>query len=265
MKTDHILSFLATVAMSTTIHALPINNAAPNPVSFRAIGLGVTSRTAATEWYGKTLGLKKMTTMKLARSKTTPWDEDINYFTGGKGSSMVIMEWKEKPNRSVKNLPLKLQFTVPDPKATQALIARSGGTALNLTRTTVPGALYAKDPDGYLMELIQGSGETYLSSVGVGVSDLEKAAKWWSGTTGLQAGAIKKSALWDSIGLTGPQGSELVFMDWHESPKRPTSNLPIKLVMLAKSTRPYISAVKQAGGKVTSNMSIVAFAKDPLE
>jgi catechol 2,3-dioxygenase-like lactoylglutathione lyase family enzyme len=261
MKTT---SFLSTLAIVATSHAAVIETAAANPVTFRAIGLGVTSRTAATAWYTKTLGLQKLTTMKLAKSKSTPWDEDINFFTGAKGSSMVIMEWKERPSRSVKNLPLKLTFAVKDPTATHALITANGGKAVNITGA--PGALYAKDPDGYLMELVRSTtGQTDLLAVGVGVADLSKTAKWWSQTTGLEAGQMQKSSLWSSISLKGPSGSELVFMDWNESPKRPTSNLPIKIVMLAKNTNTYTSAIKQGGGKVKSNMRIVAFAEDPFE
>jgi len=128
-----------------------------------------------------------------------------------------------------------------------------------------PNALYAKDPNGYLLELLEGTGPTALKSVGIGVSDVKASANWWASTTGMTKGEQKDFAEWSTITLKAEKASELVFMDWHETPKRVTKNMPIKLVIAASSTRDFTKAIQSQTPKGFAAGAMAMFQWEPLE
>src|ERR1700742_980974 len=195
--------------LTASIYASPVNDAATAAASVyvNALGLGVSNRVAATSFYSKTLGIRKQMSMPVANMGQGGWTEDIDVFSGAHSSALVLMAWTDR--RNVKNLPIKLTLAVENPKDTQALIAKSGGSALDLKTEANPDALYAKDLDGCLLELVKGTGPTALRSIGVGVSNLNQSAAWWSGATGITQGPLKVFKEWSSISLTSAKGSEL--------------------------------------------------------
>jgi predicted enzyme related to lactoylglutathione lyase len=233
-------------------------------VFLNALGMGVGNRNKATQFYAKAFGSKKSMTMPVGNMGQGGWTEDIDTFPAGAHSSaLVIMAWTDR--RNTKNLPIKLTFAVENPKEKQAQISRLGGQALEMTTEANPSAIYAKDLDGYLIELIKGSGQPALKSIGIGVSNLNQSAAWWSGATGLPKGPLRQAKEWDSITLASTKGSQLSFMTWHETPKRPTKNMPIKLVFAASSTAELKRNIQRQTPRGTAAGTIGMFQWEPLE
>jgi predicted enzyme related to lactoylglutathione lyase len=233
-------------------------------VFLNALGMGVANRNKATQFYAKAFGTKKSMTMPVSNLGQGGWTEDIDMFPAAAHSSaLVIMAWTDR--RNTKNLPIKLTFAVESPKEKQQQIAKLGGQALEMTTEANPAALYAKDLDGYLIELIKGSGAPALKSIGIGVSNLNQSAAWWSGATGLPRGAIKQAKEWDTVTLTSTKASQLMFMTWHDTQKRPTRNLPIKLVFAATSTAELKRNIQRQSPKGTAAGTIGMFQWEPLE
>jgi predicted enzyme related to lactoylglutathione lyase len=180
------------------------------------------------------------------------------------------MEWKEKKARPVKDLPFKLQFSVPDPAKVQAAMGEHGGKVLELKTEANPEALYAKDLDGYLIELVKSNGSnSYLSSATIGTSDLQKKLEFWSQTTQMNAEDIRKSRDWDTATVVGDWGAKLEFAKFHQNGEadRVTDNLPYKIVVSVSDAKKYIEKIKSHKGQVVTPMEIlggiVGFVRDP--
>ena len=85
--------------------------------------------------------------------------EVILNLDGGRGSSLVLMHYIDGTNPNYTNNPVKLVFYMADPKGCVELIRREGleivrdATPVPELRDAVVGL--AKDPDGYLLEILQ--------------------------------------------------------------------------------------------------------------
>jgi predicted enzyme related to lactoylglutathione lyase len=247
----------------SSLGATVANNLAAT-VYVNALGFGVSSRTKTTQFYLKAFGIKKGMTMPVANMGQGGWTEDINVPKGAHSSAMVVMEWTDR--RNTKNLPVKMTFAVEDPKKSQELIAQSGGQALDMKTEANPDAIYAKDPDGYLLELVKnGGGIAALKSIGVGVSNLTASAAWWASATGMTKSPLKEAKEWNTVTLSATKASELVFMEWHETPKRPTKNMPIKLVFAASSTGEFTRSIQRQSPKGSQAGTMSMFQWEPLE
>jgi lactoylglutathione lyase len=119
--------------------------------SMAAFGIGVADLERATDFYTRVLGMTEMQRFDL---------EDMDeVIVGFEGSAVVaLMRFKADPPPNCANLPVKLVFSVPDPKA---LMARIRAEGLEVTREPAPfpglGPMLvglAKDPDGYVVELL---------------------------------------------------------------------------------------------------------------
>jgi catechol 2,3-dioxygenase-like lactoylglutathione lyase family enzyme len=261
---------LALLVLATSTISSPVitTYSADEPLNvyLNAIGLGVKNISASTAFYTKIFGVKKVVaTITVPNLGFGAWTEDIDIFPGARSSALVLMEWSDK--RPYTNLPIKLSIEVKGAKEKQALIVASGGKSLDKKTESSPGALYATDLDGVLLELTEGSGDASLKSVGVGVSNLEQSANWWANTTAMTKGSVKKYAEWDSITLKAPSGkaSELEFIDFHETPKRNTKDMPIKLVFAANTYQALLSSIQQQTPKAASAGPIAMFQFEPFE
>ena len=120
--------------------------------SVSAVGIGVTSLEASKAFYGDTLGMKTLTEFHLDYM-----DEIVLAYP--KGSAVVLMEYTDGKERNVKDLPVKIVLRVPDPVALAAKIRSAGYTIVREPEASeaVGGAVvgFAKDPDGYLIEILQ--------------------------------------------------------------------------------------------------------------
>ena len=117
-----------------------------------AFGIGVSDLDRSADFYTRVLGMKVITTFKLAEM-----DEIIVGYEG-RGAALVLMHWTDGSARSYADNPVKIAIYVPDPVAAADAIRAEG---LAVTREPTPfgagGPIvgFARDPDGYVIELLQ--------------------------------------------------------------------------------------------------------------
>jgi len=135
--------------------------AAPAPVAaappqkdplLSAVGIGVSDLAKSTDFYVNVMGMVKVRTYDSPTLK-----EEILSYPDGE-SYLVLMHWTDGVTRSYKNLPVKVVTRTKDPVALAAKIKAAG---FEITREPVPAdgataavAGFAKDPDGYDLELL---------------------------------------------------------------------------------------------------------------
>lgn len=118
-----------------------------------AVGIGVSDLARSADFYTRVLGMKVITTFTL------DYMDEIVVGYEGRGSALVLMHWTDGSVRNYRDNPIKIVLYVPDPKAAADAIRADG---LEIVREPTPiaslgGAVvgFAKDPDGYLVELLQ--------------------------------------------------------------------------------------------------------------
>lgn len=123
------------------------------PSHFVATGIGVSDLDRSADFYTRVLGMKVQQTFKLDHM------DEIMVGYEGKGASLVLMHWTDGSARTYRDNPIKLVLYVPDAAAAVDAIQAEG---LEIVREAVTspgmgGALidFGKDPDSYLVELIQ--------------------------------------------------------------------------------------------------------------
>lgn len=128
---------------------------------FAAAGVSVSDLKRSVEFYTRVLGMRETQTFKLPNM-----DESVVGFE--KGGSVVLMQYTDGVARDHAAFAGKLVFYVDDVGAIVARIRDAGGV---ITRepSTSPGLgptliAFAKDPDGYTLELLQASKREKASS-----------------------------------------------------------------------------------------------------
>ena len=117
-----------------------------------AVGIGVEDLDRSEAFYRDVLGMKRTGTFKVE------YMDEVMLAHEGR-SAVVLMHYTDGSARNYRDNPVKLVFYVADPKG---LADRIRGAGLEITREPEPiealgGAVVclAKDPDGYVIELIQ--------------------------------------------------------------------------------------------------------------
>jgi len=123
-----------------------------SPDLLGAVGIGVSDLARSTDFYSRVIGMTQTQTFSLDYM-----EEVVLAFEGR--TAVVLMHYTDGSARNYKDNPVKLVFYVTDPQVVSdrikaegleiirepAPMASMGGTAIGL----------AKDPDGYIVELIQ--------------------------------------------------------------------------------------------------------------
>jgi lactoylglutathione lyase len=119
-----------------------------------AAGIGVSDLQKSADFYIRVLGMTEQFRLRLP-----DMDEIILGFAGSKGASVVLMSHTDGVKRTYRDLPVKIVLRVNDPVAVADAIRAEG---LEVTREPEPVAALgnavvglAKDPDGYIIELLQ--------------------------------------------------------------------------------------------------------------
>ena len=120
--------------------------------NFAAVGIGVSDMARSVEFYTNVMGMKQMQTFDLPHMKEV--------VLGYKGDvAVVLMHYIDGSEQHYTNNPVKLVFNIDDPKA---LAARFHAAGLEVTREPEPlpefgGKIVgmAKDPDGYVIEMLK--------------------------------------------------------------------------------------------------------------
>ena len=122
-----------------------------------AVGIGVSDLDRSEAFYRDVLGMKRTGTFHL------DYMEEVMLAHEGR-SAVVLMHYTDGSARNYRDNPVKLVFYVTDPVALAGRIRAAG---LEITREPAPietlgGAVIclAKDPDGYVIELIQNPATT---------------------------------------------------------------------------------------------------------
>ncbi len=123
-----------------------------SPDFLTAVGIGVSDLARSEDFYSRVLGMKRTGSFKL------DYMDEIMLAHEGR-SAVVLMHYTDGSARNYRDNPVKLVFYVADPIALTERIRAEG---LEITREPAPieglgGAVVAlvKDPDGYVIELIQ--------------------------------------------------------------------------------------------------------------
>ena len=141
---------------STDLHEDPPATADPSAKRpyIGAVGIGVSDLKRSIDFYTRVLGMTKLQKFRLPYM-----DEMIVGFEGRRGSAIALMHWTDGSNPNYRDLPIKVVLYVPDPQAAADAIRAEG---LEITREPTPipelgNAVVglAKDPDGYVIELLQ--------------------------------------------------------------------------------------------------------------
>jgi lactoylglutathione lyase len=123
-----------------------------SPDYLAAVGIGVSDLERSADFYSRVLGMKE-----TQRFKVDYMDEIVLTHEGR--TAVVLMHYTDGSARNYRDNPVKLVFYVTDPAGLTDKIRAEG---LEITREPAPfegmgDALIAlaKDPDGYVVELIQ--------------------------------------------------------------------------------------------------------------
>jgi len=232
-----------------------------------AIGIGVSDLGTAKKFWNL-FGYRT-----CIRGNFETWSEDI--CMGASGPSFIPMKFKattESPERSVKNLPVKITFHVPDPKALASRAVKAGGAIVDKPTAAAAGVkdgtVFVKDPEGYLLELVPGGAAISLTSVAYGSSNMTHSAVFFGKLFGTSAEAPKKVEAWDIVTVPTKRAFSVQFLDFHDG--RSTKHLPLKIVIATSDMAGFKSAITTNGGTIPKGGGsalggAAAFGNDPVD
>jgi lactoylglutathione lyase len=126
-----------------------------------AVGIGVADLARSTAFYRDVLGMQHVRDFKVE------YMDEVMLAHEGR-NAVVLMHYTDGSARNYRDNPVKLVFYVTDPGAIAAKVKAAG---LEVTREPAPieslgGSMMcmAKDPDGYVIELIQRAAATAEAS-----------------------------------------------------------------------------------------------------
>lgn len=151
-----------------------------------------------------------------------------------------------KEDRPVKDLPVMLKFTVPDAKVMVDKIVAAGGIAAPNVKGGKEGVLYAKDLDGYLLELVPG-GTIAFTGVAYGSSNPEKSASFFAKLTGTSPSPDAGAGPWNLTTVTKKK-FDISFLDFGDG--RPTKKLPLKMNWATPSVSGFTKTITEEGGSL---------------
>ena len=121
---------------------------------FGAVGIAVSELEASAAFYTSMLGMVEMETIETPTAR-----QIVLGFEGVRGASVLLMQHTDGQHVNCKDNPVKLVFYVPDAAATLEAVRTANYTIHKEAAAYAPlgGAIIgiAKDPDGYLVEIIQ--------------------------------------------------------------------------------------------------------------
>lgn len=226
----------------------------PSEPRLGSAAIGVSDIERSTEFYTQIMG------MSVKYRVTTPQMEKVVLeFKNSPGSDVVLMHYTDSFAVNYTYNPDKLVFYVQDAYAVAAAIYGAGYTIV-APPTAQPPELggvvvgMAFDPDKYLVEIVEDQSLTgsYLGAVGIGVSDLETSADFYTRIMGMtEQYRLSIPYFMDEIILQYPYeggGSALVLM--HYFAPRNYTNVPVKLGFYVNNVQKTVKAIEDEGLEV---------------
>jgi lactoylglutathione lyase len=138
-----------------------------SPDFLTAVGIGVSDLERSTAFYRDVLGMQKLRTFEVG------YMDEVMLAHEGR-NAVVLMHYTDGSARNYRDNPVKLVFYVTDPAAIAAKVKAAGLEVTHepAANASLGGAVIclAKDPDGYVIELIQrpatAAAEAEVASVG---------------------------------------------------------------------------------------------------
>ena len=132
-----------------------------SPDYLTAVGIGVSDLARSADFYSRVLGMKQTQTFSL------DYMDEIVLAHEGR-NAVVLMHYTDGSTRNYKDNPIKLVFQVTDAAGLIEGI-RAEGLAITMEPKVYPGMGGAiiglgKDPDGYVIELIQAPAAATVSA-----------------------------------------------------------------------------------------------------
>jgi predicted enzyme related to lactoylglutathione lyase len=228
-----------------------------------AIGIGVKDLSASQKFYSSALGYTGASNLSFPG-----WDEII---MTSKGGGPAVIPMKFKPDRPTKDLPLKLQFLCDDAKALQSRIVAAGGTPVPTEAAKAgakEGTLFAKDIDGYLLELVPGGTGVSVSTIGFSSSNISQSATFFGRLAGTIPGEVVKTEAWDVITVSTKKKTNVQLLDFKD--QRNKKKLPIKIVWAVNNIDGFKSTITNGGGALVNTSmgalaNFVGMAYDPVD
>lgn len=246
----------------------------PAPPRMAAAAIGVSDLERSVDFYTRIVGMTE---------KGRIVDEDktqvVLAFEESIGSDLILMNYTDGSNPNYAYNPDKVVFYVPDAYALADAIAAEGFRILTPPapqaglEDVVVGM--AMDPDGYWVEMVQDPSVTYayFGAVGIGVSDLEASADFYTRVLGMtEQYRLNIPNLMDEVILQYPHeggGSGVVLMHF-VAPKN-YKDLPIKLTYKVTDFDATMAAIDAEGLEILSgpetkgrkSLKSYGLAKDP--
>lgn len=247
----------------------------PSDPKLGSAAIGVSDMERSINFYTQIMG------MSVKYRITTPeMEKTVLEFTDSIGSDVVLMHYTDGTAVNYTYNPDKLVFYVPDAYALAGAIYAAGYRIVS-PPTPQPPALggmvvgMALDPDGYLIEMVEDKTLTgsYLGAVGIGVSDLEVSADFYTRVMGMtEMYRLSIPYFMDEIILQYPHeggGSALVLM--HYVAAKNYTDLPVRLDFFVTSPQETIQAIADEGLEIIItpkrrpkfNPKAYGLAKDP--
>jgi len=220
-----------------------------------AANVGVADLERAVTFY-KALGMREK-----ARLKRTDRDEVVMASSDARGSHLVLFKHTDGSTRDYSKNPGKIVFYVKDPTAFGAALTAAGGALTSppvLFQGTMVG--FGRDLDNNLVEIAGSAAAThsYLSAVGIGVTDLEAAKAYYIDvlnfrqTLKLSVAKGDGSPWYDEYILSSPtaKGSAVVLMHYTDGSAKTYTNVPVSLSLRVSDPVAYAKRITDAGGTV---------------
>jgi lactoylglutathione lyase len=123
----------------------------------RTIGIGVSDLKTSVDFYTRICGMKEVQSFKLDHM-----DEVVLSFSGdnsiSRGSRLLLMHWTDGSEPNYKNNPIRIILGLQDIHKTVNRVRAEGYELVrppSHSKVTNMFFAYVKDPDGYLVELLQ--------------------------------------------------------------------------------------------------------------
>jgi lactoylglutathione lyase len=91
----------------------------------------------------------------------------------------------------------------------------------------------------------------YIGATGIGVSDLERSARFYEQALGMVRAQTISIAYMDEIILVHPGRNAVVLMHWTDGSARSYTNVPVKLVFYVQDPAAVAARIREAGGTIT--------------